>query len=680
MPCGTGKSLTSVLIAKDYKNIVLISPLISHSEQFMDYYRKELNDSTYNFILINSQSGTRDKDKIKKSLSKNDKNVLSFTYDSVDILLDLLNLDNLIIIVDEFHNLSLTDLEDDSSAFYKIFYSDVKILFLSATPKFFNSVEDYQSEQIFGTDSYNLPMSKAIIENYICDYHIFLPDIQSKITIDEIIPEISIENLNIDLAIKAKFILRGLLETGSKKCIIYLRDQDEVKSMIETITKLNEYFYMDLYVDGIISETAYIQRFNILKEFSLFSGFSIICSVRIMDEAIDLPNCDSVFITYPSESKIRNIQRISRAIRKDSFNIHKKANVFLWCDEFSDISVFLYQLKTFDDTFVENKVSILNCNGNDGQILDRNASNKDIYDDLDDFIIGIRKFGFGIDAWKKRLNELKIFIELNKRKPLSKAGLTNEEKSMGKWIEYQIHNYKKTLEIMKLPEIRALWDNFTTDYEDLFEENDSIWYTRLKEVENFILVNKKIPSQSNSETSDNKKLAKWVVRNNEESVKRVKCMKDESIFNKWNEFKITYKVYFQQKTQSNLEEWFVKFTVFKKFMDDNKRLPKESTDKDEANLRIWLRSNIEIYEKNKFEGYPDKLKEFEKILPTINSYMNTLTNHEIWINNLKSLESYYLKFKKLPPEKFKVNPSATGKDLEEQESFKALGTWKSNLI
>jgi hypothetical protein len=124
----------------------------------------------------------------------------------------------------------------------------------------------------------------------------------------------------------------------------------------------------------------------------------------------------------------------------------------------------------------------------------------------------------------------------------------------------------------------------------------------------------------------------------------------------------------------------VPWVITEKFMDDNKRLPKESTDKDEANLRIWLRSNIEIYEKNKFEGYPDKLKEFEKILPTINSYMNTLTNHEIWINNLKSLESYYLKFKKLPPEKFKVNPSATGKDLEEQESFKALGTWKSNLI
>lgn len=27
-----------------------------------------------------------------------------------------------------------------------------------------------------------------------------------------------------------------------------------------------------------------------------------------------------------------------------------------------------------------------------------------------------------------------------------------------------------------------------------------------------------------------------------------------------------------------------------------------------------------------------------------------------------------------------MNPSTTGKDLEEQESFKALGTWKSNLI
>lgn len=508
LPCGTGKSLTSVMITKEYKNIVLISPLISHSEQFMDYYRKELNDSSYNFLLINSQSGIRDKDKIKKSISENEKNILSFTYDSVDILLDYLYLDNLIIVIDEFHNLSLNDLENPESAFYNIFYSTAKILFLSATPKFFEDVEEYNSEQIFETDTYNLSMSKAINENYICDYHIFLPDLQSKITMDDIETEISIESLNVELAIKAKFILRGMLETGSKKCIIYLRNQNEVNEMIEIINKLNEYFYMDLYVDGIISDTSYSQRYNILKNFSLFNGFSIICSVRIMDEAIDLPNCDSVFITYPSESKIRNIQRISRAIRKDSFNIHKKANVFLWCDEFSDISVFLYQLKIFDDSFVENKVSILNCNGNDGKIIERNENNKDIYDDLYDFIIGIRKFGFGIDAWKKRLNKLKEFIELNKRKPLSKSGLTYEEKSMGKWVEYQIHNYKKELEIMKLSEIRSLWDDFTKNHEDLFEENESIWFSRLKDLENFILENNRIPTQSKDESIENKKLAK----------------------------------------------------------------------------------------------------------------------------------------------------------------------------
>lgn len=33
LPCGMGKTITSMLIAKDYENIIIISPLIAHAEQ-----------------------------------------------------------------------------------------------------------------------------------------------------------------------------------------------------------------------------------------------------------------------------------------------------------------------------------------------------------------------------------------------------------------------------------------------------------------------------------------------------------------------------------------------------------------------------------------------------------------------------------------------------------------------
>jgi superfamily II DNA or RNA helicase len=682
LPCGMGKTLTSILIAKDYENIIIISPLIAHAEQNLENYINQLKDFEYNSIFVSCE-GNRDENDILDILSKNKKNILSFTYRSIDILTLIIDkIPNKIIILDEFHNLSKNDIFDESNNFYKILHSESKILFMSATPKIFNLGDDDISEiinqTIFGTDIYSFSMAKAIQEKYICDYEIYLPDIKNKNNLDNISKEIDIKDFSNELLIKAKYIMRGMLETGSKKCIIYLRNQDEVKDIIECIKKLEEYFVMNIYVEGIISDTHKNERSKILDIFTNFKGFSIICSVQILDECIDIPSCDSIFISYKSESKIRNIQRLCRANRKDKFNIHKKARIFLWCDEFNDTSIFISQLKSFDESFIENKIILLNTNENDGGIIDRIDKNKQIYNEINEFIISIKSFGYGIDSWKKNLSLLKEFINFNNKLP----NITKEdEKYLCHWIYDQKLHYKKKQFIMKLPEIRSLWDDFIIIHKDHFSEPNEIWNSRLNDLENFILTENRLPTQGAKEDEFTSKLAKWIVRNNDEFDKKIKAMNNIEIRNIWTEFKNKYESIFNQKSLENIDEWFSKYKEFELFVTNNKRLPYENKDKPkEYPLRIWLKSNIKTYDKNKFEKSNDKKIAFEKLLASISSYLQVSNNIDIWKENLERLDDYIQKYEKLPPEKVKIDDSIKGEKREELEKLKSLGTWKSNFL
>ena len=87
MPCGTGKTLITYLISLNYKNIILLSPLISTTEQlithYKNYYSKEKKPISY--TLINSQN-------IRKieNISLLEKNIIGSTFDSCDIINELL--------------------------------------------------------------------------------------------------------------------------------------------------------------------------------------------------------------------------------------------------------------------------------------------------------------------------------------------------------------------------------------------------------------------------------------------------------------------------------------------------------------------------------------------------------------------------------------------------------------
>jgi len=99
LPCGMGKTYCSWLLGHYYDNIIIISPTRNLSDgNLVKLYN--YSENIYNPILISSD-GSR-YIKYIKNILKN-KNIISSTYDSVDILNKLIKkLDNYIIFVDEF--------------------------------------------------------------------------------------------------------------------------------------------------------------------------------------------------------------------------------------------------------------------------------------------------------------------------------------------------------------------------------------------------------------------------------------------------------------------------------------------------------------------------------------------------------------------------------------------------
>ena len=99
---------------------------------------------------------------------KKERWLLSCTYKSVDMLSFVINRRDILIIIDEFHNLSINNISNKSNPFYKLLKSNNKILLMSATPRIYDlEYINYEIEDSNENDSDDSPEEDP--EQYIVD-------------------------------------------------------------------------------------------------------------------------------------------------------------------------------------------------------------------------------------------------------------------------------------------------------------------------------------------------------------------------------------------------------------------------------------------------------------------------------------------------------------------------------
>lgn len=127
-----------------------------------------------------------------------------------------------------------------------------------------------------------------------------------------------------------------------------------------------------------------------------------------------------------------------------------------------------------------------------------------------------------------------------------------------------------------------------------------------------------------------------------------------------------------------------KINLISQFIKNNNRLPIENKLRvDEYYLRIWLKTQEKIYNKNKFENDDNKKIEFEKLFfenQNLFSNVSKMSNMELWNSKYEEYVEYIEKYNQLPKEKIIIPSNIDPKKLKELELFKSLGIWKSNTV
>jgi superfamily II DNA or RNA helicase len=672
MPCGTGKTFVSYLVSREFKKIVFFSPLRQFAISCMDEYIKY--GYSANDCMLVSTDGCRDNIELKKFTEK-DNWLLFVCYKSTDVVCDIiLNDPSIIVIIDEMHNLSErnvyeNDDDEDEDYMYQILNSENKCLLMSATPKLY-IYDDIGEESDIGEIVYKMEFKEALDRDIIVDYTILIPNVSvngCETDIDLIVKDIKKECCinemqNTDIYARCIFYVMCMRQNRCKRTIFYCTDTKEVELYKEILLKvMKDYnYYENFNIQSISAKTNGKIRQKILYDFENYNGISILLSMKIMNECINVIKCDSIYVTHVTSNICTFIQRMCRSVRKDKTNINKIANIMVWCDENNEMIHLVQGLKEYDLNFdkrgIGNKIKIVTERINSNI----SSSNNDIDINMEiigKYIIGVTEFR-SIN-WYEKLDAAIRYIDEFDKRPGDKSK-DKDIKTLGNWMSKQRKNYKKKIQIMSNSEIYDRWTEFIDTYKKHFISRDEDWYNSLSKSIRYIDEFDKRPSDK-SKDKDIKTLGKWMDRQQTNYKKKIKIMSNSEIYDRWTEFIDKYKKHFLSKD----EDWYNSLSKSIEYIDEfDKRPSSKSKDKDIKTLGKWM-SNQQTNYKKKTEIMSNS-EIYDRWTEFIDKYKkHFLSKDEDWYNSLSKLIRYIDEFDKRPSQKSK------------DKNIKTLGDWIS---
>ena len=664
LPCGTGKTLIGCYIGMSYDVVVFVTPLKQYAKQninrFLEYEKGR------KCLLIDSD-GTRNAEEVCEFVMSGKRVLLSCTYRSCDIIVELISkIENVMIIFDEFHNFSRRNIYDEEDSINRLVSGSRngwKKLYLSATPRVYeleNGGDDVDVSEVFGSYIYQMSFNEAIEKKYICDYELYLPVFELN-NYGNDIRELDIHK---DYLQKILFLIEAIKMFGVIKVIVYVRDHKEVCEFIKNFSKVNEWYGYDIWIDSITCEDSYKMRDRVLCMFNEMNKISVLVSVHILDEAIDVRSCNAVYMTYSCKSKIKNVQRMSRALRWQSGKI---ARVMLYCVDVDESLDFMSSVREYDVGFV-NKIRYVGVNGRGSGNIEKKSVREERQIVMSNVnrvkVIGIELYRS--ENWFEKLEKVKRYMDENGRRP-TQHNKDMSVRQLGGWIRTQTMNFNKKLCIMKDKNIRNVWYEFINDdkYQEYFISTEEEWYTNLEKVKEYIDTYNKRPTKDNKDIII-KQLGNWVCAQKKNFNEKSKIMKNKDIYNIWYEFINNDK--YQKYFLGNEELWYDNLNKVKDYIDKYKKRP-TSINKDITikQLGTWITIQTRNFNKKLYIMKNENIYNIWYKFTNDSEYKEYfISNKELWYNNLEKVKDYINTYKK--------RPSQHKKDI----TIKQLGNWIGN--
>jgi superfamily II DNA or RNA helicase len=244
------------------------------------------------------------------------------------------------------------------------------------------------------------------------------------------------------------------------------------------------------------------------------------------------------------------------------------------------------------------------------------------------------------EKWNKQFEELKQFININKRRPNKRS------ETIGLWLQTQICNYKNAFN--NNDERCIKWEKFMEEYNKYFTSLDELWDDKLYELKEFMNKEKRRPSQ---QTKLERPLGLWLTR----QISNYKTKTDRFLNNlkrceQWTNFMEEYKEYLLTSD----ELWIMNLHKLKQFMNKEKRKPHHIK---ESILEKWLTQN-QMWYKFKTYGFksnPERCKLWEEFLEEYKEYVKSID--DTWNEHFENLKQFLDKEHRRPIQKQKLEKS-----------------------
>jgi len=141
-------------------------------------------------------------------------------------------------------------------------------------------------------------------------------------------------------------------------------------------------------------------------------------------------------------------------------------------------------------------------------------------------------FASNIDEWFDKFNNLKKYIDENKKTPSAR---NINAKLISVWFSTQKYNYRNKAEIMKNQKIYDIWTEFiiSEKYSNFFITNEEKWINNFNKLKKYIDEHKKTPSTTNYNT---KLMKGWVDTQKQNYKNKEQIMKNQKIYEIWGKF------------------------------------------------------------------------------------------------------------------------------------------------
>jgi hypothetical protein len=551
---------------------------------------------------------------------------------------------------------------------------------LSATvPEELNDVLEFE-------EVYSYDIRTAINAGVCVDYELYLPYIEPK--------EEETKLTDSGVLLKAHFLATGLLRTGKRRCIVYLNTIADCEVFAKVIKQLfEEYHGISIETFTMNCETSRVDRKEILNQFSEpnYDKIKIIMNVRILNEAIDIVACDSVYVTKIGEhtNDITIVQRLGRALRKDPNNLFKTAAMFIWCEEWKQCVNGLQLLKQEDIEF-HKKIYVATSAYDDTEIC------RTIVERQNEEVIKFVRVQCltAQELWEvRRLEWIRQFVKLG-RFPNKRSEDDNEKRS-GVWQSQTRTNYKKgTLSDLRI-ELLNNTEGWKWEQEDPFEDNLNRWKEQC-------VILGKTPSDK-TENIEEKRSGQWQsdMRKNYKN-KKLSEIKITILNNtygwKWVHSEnrtITIPKYFQE----NLDDWKKQYVILGRTpkIDEHRSGQWQSTTRKHykngtlSEERIELLNNTEgwkwVNSENRAEiiirTFEESLDDWKEHFVRLGKYLNkrSVDDNEKRAGIWQSLTRTNYKKGTLSDLRIELLNNTEGWKWEEEDPFQEnLDNWKEHFV